>query len=318
MSAQVAVAVVSTNLRELLARTLESLRADADAGLVEVWVVDNASTDGSPDMVRERFPWVSLVAAERNLGYGAAVNLVAERTATDWIAPANEDIEVRPGAIERLLETGREHPEAGAVAPRLELPDGSTQHSVRPFPTLWLTALYNLDLHRLLPVLGDRLCLEGYWDDTRPREVDWAMATFMLVRRTAWDAVGGFDRAQWMHAEDLDLAWRLRAADWRTRYEPGATVFHVGSAASRKAFGDELMTRFMAATYTWQARRRGLATARAAALINCASMAVRLALVTLLARLVSGRFERAREHYRYWLGVHRTGLVPRAELLSRR
>ena len=318
MSAEVAVAVVSTNLRDLLARTLASLEADARSGLVEVWVIDNASSDGSPDMVRERFPWVSLVASEQNLGYGRAVNVVAARTDANWIAPANEDIEVRPGAIRRLLDAGAEHPSAGVIAPRLELPDGSTQHSVHPFPTVWLTALYNLGLQQLSRRLGDRLCLEGYWDHTRAREVDWAMATFMLVRRRAWDDVGGFDSAQWMHAEDLDIAWRMREAGWRTRYEPGATVFHVGSAASKKAFGEDLMTRYMAASYGWQARRRGLAVARATALINSAGVALRLAAAAPLARLLGGRFTEARESHRYWLRAHRTGLAPRDELLSRR
>ena len=317
MSAEVAVAVVSTNLRDLLKRTLESLRADAEAGVVDVWVVDNASTDGSPQMVRERFPWVSLIASEENLGYGGAVNLVAERSRTAWIAPANEDIEVRPGAIRRLLETARCHPSAGVVAPRLELPDGSTQHSVHPFPTVWLTALYNLGVQRLSRRLADYLCLEGYWDHTRAREVNWAMATFMLIRREAWDAVGGFDSAQWMHAEDLDLGWRLREAGWVTRYEPEATVFHVGSAASKKAFGEDLMTRFLAASYAWQARRRGIAVARTTAAINCAGTAVRLAAAAPLARLFGGRFTRARDSYRYWLRAHRTGLAPRSELLSR-
>lgn len=312
MSAQVAVAVVSTNLRELLARTLESLRPDAERGLIDVWVVDNASTDGSPEMVRERFGWVSLIACEENVGYGTAVNMVAERTQTPWIAAANEDIEVRPGAIERLLEAARDHPDVALLAPRLELPDGSTQHSVHPFPTLWLTALFNLGLHRLSGRLADHLCLEGFWDPTRARGVDWAMATFLLARRSAWEQIGGFDRAQWMHAEDLDIAWRMRKSGWRTRYEPAAEVFHVGSAASKKAFGDELMTRFMAASYGWQARRRGPAVARAIALSNCVGVGVRLAALEPLARLRGGRFAEMRDGCRYWLGVHRTGLAPRA------
>ena len=318
MSAQVAVAVVSTNLRDLLAKTLESLRPDAERGLIEVWVVDNASTDGSPEMVRERFDWVSLIASEDNVGYGAAVNMVAERTQTRWIAAANEDIEVRPGAIERLLEAGRDHPEVALLAPRLELPDGSTQHSVHPFPTLWLTALFNLGIHHLSPRLGDQLCLEGFWDPTKPRTVDWAMATFLVARRSAWEEIGGFDRAQWMHAEDLDIAWRMRRAGWRTRYEPSAEVFHVGSAASKKAFGDELMTRFMAASYGWQARRRSPAVARAIALINCAGVGARLLALEPLARRRGGHFAERRDTCRYWLGVHRTGLAPTQELLSRR
>jgi GT2 family glycosyltransferase len=312
------VAVVSTNLRELLAKTLESLKPDADDGLVEVWVVDNASTDGSADMVRQQFPWVSLIASGENVGYGAAVNMVAERTQTDWIAAANEDIEVRPGAVRRLLDAAVDRPDVALLAPRLELPDGSTQHSVHPFPTLWLALVFNLGLHRLSRTLADQLCIEGYWDPWRPRPVDWAMATFLLARRTAWDEIGGFDPVQWMHAEDLDIAWRMRRAGWRTRYEPAAEVFHVGSAASKKAFGDELMTRFMSASYGWQARRRSPAVARAIALVNCAGVAARLAALEPLARVSRGHFEGARDSCRYWLGVHRTGLASSDELLGRR
>jgi N-acetylglucosaminyl-diphospho-decaprenol L-rhamnosyltransferase len=135
-TAGVAIAVVSTNVRELLGPCLRSMRPEVEARRADVWVVDNASTDGSPEMVRREFQWVNLVALDRNLGYGRAVNLVAERSDSPWIAPANEDIELRPGALERLLRTGEEHPEAAVVAPRLELPDGSTQSSVHPFPTL--------------------------------------------------------------------------------------------------------------------------------------------------------------------------------------
>ena len=189
---------------------------------------------------------------------------------------------------------------------------------MHPFPTLWLAVVFNLGLHRLSRTLADHLCIEGWWDPARPRPVDWAMATFLLIRRTAWDEVGGFDPAQWMHAEDLDIGWRMRRAGWRTRYEPAAEVFHVGSAASKKAFGDELMTRFMAASYGWQARRRGPALARAIALANCAGVAARLALLEPLAALSAGRFAPARDAARYWLGVHRTGLAPAAELMSRR
>jgi N-acetylglucosaminyl-diphospho-decaprenol L-rhamnosyltransferase len=317
-SAAVAVAVVSWNLRELLAATLRSLEPEHRAGRVEVWVVDNASDDGSPELVREQFPWVSLIASSENLGYGGAVNLVAERTATPWIAPANQDIEVRPGAIERLLQAGEREPSAGVIAPRLRLPDGSTQHSVHSFPTMPLTLVFNTGLHRLSPRLGDRLCIEGSWNADTPREVPWSMATFMIVRRSAWDEVGGFDQSQWMHAEDLDLAWRLSRSGWKTRYEPSAEVLHVGSAASKKAFGEELIPRFMAASYAWMARRRSVPFARAVALANAGGAAARFAAYALLALMRPARYRAARDHYRYWLGVHSVGLKPRAELLRKR
>ena len=88
----VAVAVVSWNTRDLLRACLESLHADADAGRAEVWVVDNASADGSAALVRSAFPWVRLLALDENLGFGRAVNRVAARTATAWVAPANADV----------------------------------------------------------------------------------------------------------------------------------------------------------------------------------------------------------------------------------
>jgi N-acetylglucosaminyl-diphospho-decaprenol L-rhamnosyltransferase len=312
---RVAIAVVSTNLRELLAACLRSMKPEADRGHAEVWVVDNASEDGSPEMVRSEFPWARLVASDVNLGYGRAVNLVAERSSAPWIAPANEDIELRRGALDALLAAGEAHPEAAIVAPRLELPGGRTQHSVHAFPTVGFTAAFNLGLFRLAPGLADRYCLEGAWDETRSREVPWAMATFMLVRREAFDAVGGFARDQFIHSEDIDLAWRLRRAGWTTRFQPAATVLHAGSAASKKAFGEELWTRWMAATYSWMARRRGLRIARSVAALNVAGAAARWAALAPAAALAPGRYAAPRDRYRHWCRVHLTGLRPRRELL---
>jgi GT2 family glycosyltransferase len=311
----VAIAVVSTNLRDLLAATLRSMRPEADAGCAEVWVVDNASTDGSPAMVEEEFPWVRLIASEVNLGYGRAVNEVAKRTSTPWLAPANEDIELRPGTLERLLRAGEEHPDAAIVAPRLELPDGTTQHSVHSFPTVGFSLLFNLGLHRLNRGLADRLCIEGSWDPTRSREVPWAIATFMLVRRAAFETAGGFSDDQFIHSEDLDLGWRLSRAGWTTRYEPSATVFHVGSAATKKAFGEDLWVRYMAATYSWMARRRSLAIERIVALANLGGAAARYALAAPAAVVAPRRFGPARDSARRWLHIHRVGLRPKRELM---
>lgn len=313
---RVAVAVVSWNTRDLLAAALRSLEPAARAGDAEVWVVDNASTDGSPAMVRERFPWVTLVESEENLGFGPAVNLVARRTAADWIAPANADIELEPGALDTLLETGAAEPRAGIVAPRLVLPGGATQHSVHPFPTLRLALAFNLGLHRLSRTLGDRLTLEGAWDETRPRVVDWAIGAFMIVRREAFDAVGGFDAEQWMYAEDLDLGWQIRAAGYTTRFEPRAVVRHVSSAAATQAFGDEIVSRWMAASYGWMARRRGVGRTWAVAAVNWLGAAVRYAAARPLAKVRPERWAPACAQHRQWLAAHRSGLRPRRELLG--
>ena len=313
--APVAVAVVSWNTRQLLDRCLASLRTDHEAGRAEVWVVDNASDDGSPDLVRDRHGWAQLVEPGENVGFGAAVNLVAARTRAPWVAAANADVEVTPGALEALLAAGEREPRAGAVAPRLVLPDGSTQHSVHPFPTLPVLLAFNLGVHRVVPGLGDRLLLEGRWQPERGREVDWALAAFLLVRRRAFEDVGGFAEEQWLYAEDLDLGWRLARAGWTTRYEPRAVVRHRSGAAAERAFGDDALARQTAASYAWLLRRRGLARTRASAAVNLVGAAARAAGLAPLARLAPGRFAEARAGARRWARLHReVGLGPREAL----
>jgi len=274
LSADVTVAVVSWNSRDVLERCLRSLEPEVESGAADVWVVDNGSSDDSPALVRERFGWATLIEPGENLGYGRAVNLVAERTDTPWIAPSNADVELEAGALGRLLATARETG-AGAVAPRLILPDGSTQHSVYGFANYPALLAFNTGLHRVVPRLGDRLLVEGCWDPDRRREVPWALGAFLLVRREAFDAAGGFDPSQWMYAEDVDLGWRLGRAGWRTVYEPHARVRHASGASARQAFGEEPYERWMAATYDWIERRRGRRRRIATAAVNLAGALVR-------------------------------------------
>jgi GT2 family glycosyltransferase len=251
-------------------------------------------------MVRAEFPSVQLVALDSNVGFGPAVNLVAERTSTPFLAPANADIELRPGALRALLDGAERHPHAGIVAPLLELPTGETQHSVYAFPTVPFTLAFNLGLANRH---GDRFCLEGHWDSSRERDVDWAIGACLVVRRAAWDAVGGFDEGQWMYAEDLDLGWRIARAGYTTHYVPSARVLHHASAATTQAWGDERTLRWLRSTYAWMLRRRGLVRTRITAAIN-----------------VGGAYARARNPYfRMWGGLHRrAGFAPRRELEGHR
>ena len=274
MTAEISVAVVSWNTRDVLERCLRSLEPDVESGLAEVWVVDNGSSDGSPELVRESFGWANLEVPGENLGYGRAVNLVGERTTAPWLAASNADVEFEPGTLERMLTTGRESG-AGAVAPRLILPDGSTQHSVYGFPSIFLLVAFNAGLYRIVPRLGDRLLIEGHWDPARSREVPWAMGAFLLLRREAFEAVGRFDPGQWMYAEDVDLGWRLGRAGWKTVYEPEARVHHASGAAARQAFGERPYERWMEESYDWVERRLGRRRRITAAALNTAGAVVR-------------------------------------------
>lgn len=313
---EVTVAVVSWNTRDLLAACLRSLESDVAAGRAEVWVVDNASSDGSADLVDDRFPWTRLIRAERNIGFGAAVNEVALQTRSPWLAPSNADVELVPGALAKLLESGREHPDAAILAPRLVLPDGSTQHSVHSFPSVPLASIFGLNLQRLVPGLGNRLCLEGYWDPDRPRPVPWAHAAFLAVRREAFDAVGGFDAGQWLYAEDIDLAWRLARRGHGTRYVPDAIVRHAVSAATTRAFADERLDRHMAAAQAWMMRRRGALTTWSFCAVHCAGAAARAALLTPLARTRPTRWARPRSRALRYLRLHARGLRSRSAVVS--
>jgi GT2 family glycosyltransferase len=316
----VAIAIVSYNTRALLDECLTSLRADADAGRAEVWVVDNASTDGSADMVEAQHPWARLIRSQENLGYGPAVNVVAEATDTPWIAPANSDLSFTPGAVQTLLAEGERHPEAATLVPRLILPDGSTQPSARPFPDLRMALLLAFRATSFSAAARRHLYLHDGWDPDRPQDVPWAAGAFQIVRRDAWRQVGGFDAAQWMYAEDLDLGWRLNRAGWTTRYEPSAIVHHHESAASSVAFGgrEGVVDKWVRANYAWMVRRQGLLHTWAYAAVTAAEAAARVVVLSALAR-------RDRERWAQSLAVARGdlrgasyGLRPKAKLLQAR
>ncbi|MFL5840943.1 MAG: glycosyltransferase family 2 protein [Thermoleophilaceae bacterium] len=315
----VTVAIVSWNTRDLLRRCLESFKPEADAGRCDVWVVDNASSDGSAQLVRDQFPWVNLVAAQENLGFGPATNLVAGRTSAPFVGVANADIALQPGALDALLGAAEDDPGAGAVAPRLILRDGSTQHSVYAFPTIPFALVVSSGLGRALRSVGERFLLLGRFDAERPRRVPWAIAAFLLVRREAWDAIGGFDEHQWMYAEDLDIGWRLRKAGWATRYEPRAHVEHESSASTEQAWGEGgKVQRWQRSTYAWMLRRMGAPRTRSVAAIQVAGQAVRVALLTPAALVAPARYRRRRDAARWWLGLHRAGLASRSDLEAHR
>jgi N-acetylglucosaminyl-diphospho-decaprenol L-rhamnosyltransferase len=162
--------------------------------------------------------------------------------------------------------------------------------------------------------LADRLCIEGYWNPDREREVAWAHGAFLLVRRDAFNLIDGFDEAQWMYAEDIDIAWRLTRSGYSVRYEPAATVRHAVSASTRQAFADfERDERHVMASYAWLARRRGTRVARLTAALNLTGAVLRLLVFTPLAWIRPRRWRAPRDLARRFVALHRRGLVSRVE-----
>lgn len=235
----VSVIIVNWNTREHLRRCLKAiLEAQSDRHgteiAIEVIVVDNASADGSAEMVRQEFPQVKLVANERNIGYAAANNQAAVVAQGQFFLLLNPDAEVTPNAIARLVAFAQMHPDAGAVAPKLIYPDGRLQPSVRSFPTPAALVFAALGLDKLFPrsrVLGRYRMAWFHYD--RVAEVDQPMASALLVRRAAWEQIGGMDATLRIFFNDVDFCWRLKMTGWRIYFLPDAVVVHHHGASTR-------------------------------------------------------------------------------------
>lgn len=222
MTLPVGAVVVSYNVRPLLLRCIESLQAD---GVERIVVVDNASHDGSADAVRGR-PGVEVVALQVNVGFGAGANRGAALLEDPYLLIVNPDVVVDPGSTKVLVDALASMPDVGLVAPRIETPDGRLYESVRRFPTL-RDAIGHAFLNFLWP--GNRFSRRykmADWDHGSAGDVDWVAGTYLLVRRSAWLDVGGFDERFFMYMEDVDLSRRLGEAGWRRRYEPDARIVH--------------------------------------------------------------------------------------------
>jgi GT2 family glycosyltransferase len=228
--------VVNHNVRDLLLCTLRALENDSWPNL-EVIVVDNASEDGSAAAVRCEFPGVSVLPLTRNVGYGRANNLALEHAKGDLILLLNPDVTLTPGCLDHLAAFLEDHPDTGAVGPRLVRPDGRPDLAARrSFPTPAASFYRVTTLSRLLPGSGrfNRYNL-GALDPAREHEMDAGTGACLLVRREAIDGVGLFDPDFFMYGEDLDLCFRIKAAGWKIWYVPSAVAVHVKGTATRQA-----------------------------------------------------------------------------------
>lgn len=253
------IVIVSWNVRHFLQRCLHSIyfpaTSDKDEGRLEetvtreVIVVDNASADGSPQMVRDSFPEVKLVANRSNRGFPAANNQGIDVAGGRYVLLLNPDTQIIDDALGKLISFADQHPDIGMIGPQLLNPDGSVQSSRRRFPTLatafiestWLQPVVT-DLHAsdLVGFLGAPLArlLERYHladcPDGLVQDVDWITGAAMLARRSAIDEVGPMDEGFFMYSEELDWCRRFSDAGWRVVYLPEAqVVHHVGKSSEQ-------------------------------------------------------------------------------------
>ena len=230
-SAVLDVVIVTYRSRDLLNACLTALRTHPAARGARTWVVDNASQDGTADMVRSRFPEVELIVSPHNLGFAAANNLAIRRGNAPYVLALNPDTRVTSGALDHMLELMDAEPSIGISGCRLELEDGTFDHAARrSFPTP-LSALG----HFTGAGRSERAPagLAAYRAPSVVRgPIDAVNGAFMLFRRQALEEVGLFDEGYWMYMEDLDICYRFAQSGWITWYEPDATVVHVKAGTS--------------------------------------------------------------------------------------
>ncbi len=230
------VIIVNWNTREVLRKCIESIFVGSKGTSFEVIVVDNASSDGSAEMVRSQFQQVILVSNCDNRGFAAANNQGMEIAKGRYILLLNSDTVVLDGAIQKTIAFAEQHAEAAVVGCRVLNPDRTLQPTCFKFPSLLNLFLSSTYLYKIFPrshFFGrERMT---WWNRDDVREVDVVTGCFMLVRREAIEEVGGMDEEYFMYGEETDWCWRFRKKGWRVLFMPNAEIIHLGGQSSKQA-----------------------------------------------------------------------------------
>jgi GT2 family glycosyltransferase len=229
------IAIVNWNTCDLLAGCLSAVQQDLEHSKqlrVETFVVDNASSDNSPQMVLQRFPWVNLISNQENLGFARANNQAIQQARGKYVLLLNSDTEIHIGALESLVSFTNAHPRVGACGARLIGGDGRLERACHPMLTperefwrltfldqVWPRATYTME----------------NWDTDTPRRVEVIKGACLLLRSEALDQVGLLDGQYHMYTEEVDICYRLDKAGWELWYVPQAVVTHYGAASSMQA-----------------------------------------------------------------------------------
>jgi GT2 family glycosyltransferase len=218
------VCLVNFNDAANLPACLESVEADTHGIPHEIIVADNASTDGSAELVERKYPRVKILRGSGNVGFGRANNAAVRESGGEFVLFLNTDVIVRPGTIPRLLKEMKDDPRTGAAGPALINPGGAHQVS--------FGGRLNFTTEALLKSWVNRATARSLRADRRRREVFWVSGAFLLARREAFDAAGGFDPEYFLYFEDIDLCAAIRERGWNVVFLPEAQSFHRGGATT--------------------------------------------------------------------------------------
>jgi N-acetylglucosaminyl-diphospho-decaprenol L-rhamnosyltransferase len=226
---KLSVVIICWNDSKYIADCIQSIYDSTRSLEFEIIVTDNASTDGSVELIRKRFPEVRIVQNGTNIGFGSANNNGVQVAQGDYVVILNPDTIVHEQALEKLVRYADAHPEGGAFGCRILNADGSLQGTAQPSPTVFgyfLAALYIRWLGRLSQRFDSDMYMS--WHGTSEREIGFHAACALLVRRRLFQTLGGFDRRFFHQFEDADLCQRIRSAGSTVLYYPSAEITHIG------------------------------------------------------------------------------------------
>ncbi len=223
----ISVVIVGWNAKRYLELCLDSIAKAPPRRSMEVLVVDNASTDGSVEMIQSKFPWVKLIKSSENLGFSRGNNVAIRQAQGRYIALVNPDVVVFPGCLDALADFLEQNPKVGDVGPRVLNPDMSMQSTCRRFPTLWNNFCSATRLEQICKgspfFAGEHMF---YFAHDRTLPVDVLVGCFSMIRREAFDSVGLLDENLFMYGDDVDWCRRARSAGWEVVFYPGAQAIH--------------------------------------------------------------------------------------------
>lgn len=234
-SLDLSIIVVSWNVSRLLYACLQSVAQNHDDLSVELIVVDSASSDGSPDMVKREFPWVTLINCKENVGFPKGNNMGLAQANGRFVLLLNPDTEIVGSALATMVAYLETHQDIGMVGPQLLNSDGTVQSSRRRFPTLGTAFFESTWLQSWAP---QTLLSRYYVQDKAADEtvdVDWVIGACLMTRRELVQQIGGMDEAFFMYSEELDWCRRFKLAGWRVVYLPAAKVVHHLGRSSEQA-----------------------------------------------------------------------------------
>lgn len=261
----VSIIIVSWDTCDILRDCLASIYEQTRNIAFEVIVVDNASKDGSPEMVNTEFPQAVLLANADNKGFAVANNQGIAIAKGYYVLLLNSDTVVLDRAIEKTMAFADAHSDAAVVGCRVLNADRSLQHSCSKLPALWDRILFAAGLVRLFPRNPTfARPVMSWWDHDCVREVEVISGCYMLVKKEAIDQVGGFDERFFMYCEEVDWCKRFREAGWKILFTPEAQIIHLGGGSAKKyscrrvSIKDQATIRYMFKHWTGTQARLGV------------------------------------------------------------